>query len=72
MVHFHSSQYCLPDRGTPAVSLDAHHHRSLRQQLQAVWYLRLIGDTEGPALITGVAWSGVPYTGSFLAHRHLP
>jgi len=25
-------------------------------QLRVVWYLRLIGDTEGPALITSTAW----------------
>ena len=25
-------------------------------QLRAVWRLRLIGDTEGPALITGATW----------------
>ena len=53
MVHFCSSQYLLPDMGTHAVSPDAHHVCSLRTQLRLVWYLRLIGDTEGPALITG-------------------
>jgi hypothetical protein len=25
-------------------------------QLRVVWYLRLIGDTERPSLITGTAW----------------
>ncbi len=25
-------------------------------QLRAVWYRRLIGDTEGPALIAGATW----------------
>jgi len=25
-------------------------------QLRAVWYRRLIGDTEGPALITSATW----------------
>ena len=53
MVHFRSSQYFLPDMGSHAVSPDAHHERSLRTQLRLVWYLRLIGDTEGPTLITG-------------------
>ena len=53
VVHFRSSQYLLPDMGSHAVSPDVHHERSLRTQLRLVWYLRLIGDTEGPALITG-------------------
>ena len=53
VVHFRSSQYLLPDMGSHAVSPDVHHERSLRTQLRLVWYPRLIGDTEGPALITG-------------------
>jgi len=53
MVHFRSSQYPLPDMGSHAVSPDVHHQRSLRSQLRLVWYPRLIGDTEGPTLITG-------------------
>ena len=42
--------------GTHAFSPDAHHNRSLRMQLRAVWCLRLIGDTEGPTLIAGATW----------------
>lgn len=56
MVHFHSSHSFIPNRSIPAFSHDAYHTRSLRMQLRVVWYLRLIGDTEGPALITDTAW----------------
>lgn len=55
MVHLHSSQLLTPDRIISAFSHDAHHNRSLRMQLRVVWYLRLIGDTEGPSLIAGTA-----------------
>ena len=55
MVHLHSSQSFIPDRSTPAFSHDAHHNRSLRMQLKAVWYLLLIDDTERPTLITDIA-----------------
>jgi hypothetical protein len=48
MVHLRSSPHFIPDRGSPAVSHDAHHGRSLRPQLRVVWCLLLIGDTEGP------------------------
>lgn len=53
MVHLHSSQLLTPDGIISAFSHDAYHNRSLRMQLRVVWYLRLIGDTEGPSLITG-------------------
>jgi len=49
MVHLHSSQLLTPDGIISAFSLDAYHNRSLRMQLRVVWYLRLIGDTEGPS-----------------------
>ncbi len=56
VVHLRSSQLFLPDRSTPAFSPNAHHNRSLRMQLRAVWYHHLIGDTEGPTLITNTTW----------------
>lgn len=55
MVHLRSSQSFTPDGLRSAFSSNAHHNRSLRMQLRSVWYHRLIGDTEGPTLITGPA-----------------
>lgn len=55
MVHLHSSQLLTPDGIISAFSHDAYHNRFLRMQLRVVWCLRLIGDTEGPSLITGTA-----------------
>ena len=72
MVHLHSSHSFIPDRSIPAFSHDAHHNRSLRMRLRVVWRLHLIGDTEGPALITGTAWLIVSNYSAFLAHRQLP
>ncbi len=53
MVYLHSSQLFIPDGIISAFSHDAYHNCSLQMQLRAVWHLRLIGDTEGPSLITG-------------------
>jgi hypothetical protein len=39
----------------PAFSRDAHHHRSLRQQLTVVWDRLLIAEPEGPTLISHMA-----------------
>jgi hypothetical protein len=55
MVHLRSSRLFTPDGFQSAFSSDAHHSRSLRMQLRLVWYLRLIGDTEGPTRIAGTA-----------------
>jgi hypothetical protein len=71
MVHLHSSHSFIPDRSIPAFSHNAHHNRSLRMQLRVVWCLHLIGDTEGPTLITGTAWLIVSNYSAFLAHRQL-
>src|SRR5215208_1116998 len=43
---------------------DAHHHRSLRQQLAGVWSRLLIVGSEGPALISHAA-STPPFVGMF-------
>src|SRR5258708_4114518 len=45
----------IPDGIHPAFSLDSHHIRSKRMQLWVVWHHRLIGETEGLALITDTA-----------------
>jgi hypothetical protein len=55
MVHLCSSPSFIPCGIIPAFSFDAHHNRSLRMQLKAVWYLLLIDDTERPTLITDIA-----------------
>ena len=54
-VRFRSSLWTLPDGIMSRLFRDAHHHRSLRQQLAVVWHQLLIVGAEGPTLISHIA-----------------
>src|SRR5882757_4182146 len=54
-VRFRSSPWTSPDGIRSRLFRDAHHHRSLRQQLAVVWHPLLIAGAEGPTLISHTA-----------------
>ena len=50
-VRLRSSPWISPDRISSGLFLNAHHHRSVRQQLEVVWDRLLQAGFEGPSFI---------------------